>query len=50
MFGRIATTPTAKQQGFEVVDAQLNPVEIAAKRDRIDIPKFIVSKLFSCQM
>ncbi|WP_445631917.1 hypothetical protein [Nostoc sp. DSM 114167] len=50
MFGRIATTPTAKQQGFEVVDAQLNPVEIAAKRDRIDIPEFIVSKLFSCQM
>ncbi|MEH2204792.1 MAG: hypothetical protein V7K53_12055 [Nostoc sp.] len=36
MFVRIATTPTAKQQGFKVVDAQLNPVEIAAKRDRIE--------------
>ena len=36
MFDRIATTPTDKQQGFEVVDAQLNTVDITAKLDRIE--------------
>ncbi|MBN3891742.1 MAG: hypothetical protein HWQ43_22150 [Nostoc sp. JL31] len=36
MFGRIAITSTAKQQGFEVIDAQLNTVDITAKRDRIE--------------
>lgn len=29
-------TPTAKQQKFEVVDAQLNTVDITAKRDRTE--------------
>ncbi|MEH1945503.1 MAG: hypothetical protein V7K77_00665 [Nostoc sp.] len=44
-------TPTAKQQRFEVVDAQLNTVDITAKRDRVlNRPEFIVSKLFGCQM
>ncbi|MEH1994668.1 hypothetical protein [Nostoc sp.] len=36
MFGRIAINSTAKQQGFEVIDAQLNTVDITAKRDRIE--------------
>ncbi|MBN3881374.1 MULTISPECIES: hypothetical protein [unclassified Nostoc] len=36
MFGRIAITSTAKQQGFEVIDAQLNTVDITAKRDHIE--------------
>ncbi len=36
MFGRIPTTPTVKQQGFEVVDAQLSTSDITAKLDRIE--------------